>query len=134
MSQKVKKRGGRVSTGNQIVHNSKCGLFDKRGRPYFHFFPQMFSWTKKWIFSKWFLGNFKRFKLMFFFFLGVFPKFKIFPISNFSQIRSEGGGHKIFNFSQIQKSPKHPGGGGQENCGLFPLFGTFFNSMAPLKV
>ena len=41
---------------------------------------------------------------------------------------------QISNFSQIQKSPKHPGeGGGQENYGLFPLFGAFFNSEAPLK-
>ena len=65
---------------------------------------------------------------MFFFSEGGFPKFKMFPISNFSQIRSEGGGHQISDFFQIQKSPKHPGGGrgGQENCGLFPLFVAFF--------
>ena len=50
------------------------------------------------------------------------PKFSLFQI--FSQIRSEGGGPQISNFSQIQKSPKYPrgGGGGQENLGLFPLF------------
>ena len=37
-------------------------------------------------------------------------------------------------FPQIQKSPKHPGGGGgQENYGLFPYFVTFFNLKAPLK-
>ena len=39
---------------------------------------------------------------------------------------------QISNFSQIQKSPNHPRGGGQENCGLFPLFGTFFISIGPL--
>ena len=34
------------------------------------------------------------------------------------------------------KSPKHPGGwgAGQENYGLFPLFGTFLNSEASLKL
>ena len=53
--------------------------------------------------------------------------------SKFSRVRSEGGGRQISNFSLIQKSPKHPGGGGgQENCGLFPLFGTCFNLMASL--
>ena len=58
-----------------------------------------------------------------------------FPISNFSQIRSKGRHHQISIFSQIQKSPKHPGGGGdQENCGLFPLFVTFFHSEASLKM
>ena len=50
-----------------------------------------------------------------------------------------GGAHKIkiSNFSQIQKSSKYPGGrrgGGQENCGLFPLFVTFFNSEASLTI
>ena len=47
----------------------------------------------------------------------------------------KSGGEAIFSFfPQIQKCPKHPGGGGGEskNCGLFPLFGTFFSSMAPL--
>ena len=50
----------------------------------------------------------------------MFQKFKIFPISN---------------FSQSQKCPKHPGGGGggQENGELFPLFVTFFNSEASLR-
>ena len=32
-------RGGGVSTRNQKVHNSKCGLFDKRGEAKFSFFP-----------------------------------------------------------------------------------------------
>ena len=38
---KNSKRGrGGVSAGNQKVHNSKCGLFDKRGREaIFSFFP-----------------------------------------------------------------------------------------------
>ena len=57
----------------------------------------------------------------------------IFPISIFSQIRSEGGGHQISFFSQIQNSPHYPrGGGGQENYGLFPQFVTFHVWMAPL--
>ena len=59
------------------------------------------------------------------FFRGVL-KIQNLPNFKFSPIGSEGGGHQISNFSQIQKSPKHPGGGGdQENCGLFPLFVTF---------
>ena len=41
------------------------------------------------------------------------------------------------NIKFHQKSPKHPGGGGgmggQENCGLFPLFGTFFYLEATLR-
>ena len=39
-------------------------------------------------------------------------------------------------FSQIQKSPKLPrgGAGGQEECGFFPLFVTFINSEASLRV
>ena len=51
-----------------------------------------------------------------------FFQFQIFP-----KLGTRGG-RQISNFSQIQKSPNHPrgGGGGQENCGLFPLFGTFF--------
>ena len=47
-----------------------------------------------------------------------FSQFQIFP-------KFGPGGHQIPNFSQIQKSPNHPREGGQENCGLFPLFGTF---------
>ena len=52
---------------------------------------------------------------------------------SFPKLGTGGGGHRISNFSQIQKSPKLPrGGGGQGNCGLFPLFGTFFNWNASL--
>ena len=42
-SQKAEKiqKGGGVSAGDQKVHNSKCGLFNKRGgRPNFRFFPK----------------------------------------------------------------------------------------------
>ena len=47
--------------------------------------------------------------------------FKFFPIS------VEGGGHRKSIFSQIQKSPNYPrGGGGQENYGLFPQIMVFF--------
>ena len=46
--------------------------------------------------------------------------------------------HQISNFSQIQKKSKTTralgGGGGQENCGLYPLFGTFFISDASPRV
>ena len=59
-----------------------------------------------------------------------FSQFQIFP-----KLGTRGGVHQISNFSQIQKSPKPPGGGGmggQQNGGLFPLFVTFFNSEASL--
>ena len=57
-----------------------------------------------------------------------FSQFQIFPKLG------TGGGHRISNFSQIQKSPKLPRGGeGQEECGFFPLFVTFFNSDASLR-
>ena len=65
---------------------------------------------------------------LYLFFPGGVPKLKIFPISDFSQIR--GGGRQISIFSQIKKSPNHHRG---ENCGLFPLFVSFFLmlTMAP---
>ena len=41
-SGKSPKGGGGVSAGDQKVHNSKCGLFDKRGgEAIFSFFSQM---------------------------------------------------------------------------------------------
>ena len=43
-----------------------------------------------------------------------------------------GGGCQISNFSQIQKSPQ--GGKVKKNYGLFPLFGTFFNSHVSLTL
>ena len=49
-----------------------------------------FSLRKNKVVLKWFLGNFKCFKPMFLFLRG-FPKFKIFPISNFSQLGLRGG-------------------------------------------
>ena len=68
-------------------------------------------------------GNFNCFKLMFLFLRGgsqnsKFSKFQIFSIF----------GHQISDFSQIQKRPNYPGGGGrgQENYRFFLLFGTFF--------
>ena len=58
-----------------------------------------------------------------------FSQFQIFP-----KLGTRGEGHRISNFSQIQKSPKHPGGGeDQENCGFFPLFVTFFDWEASLR-
>ena len=64
-------------------------------------------------------------------FWGGSRKFKVFPISNLSQIRNRGGG--VIKFQIFPKFKKGQiilgeggGGGGQENCGLFPLFGTFF--------
>ena len=55
--------------------------------------------------------------------------FQIFP--NFGR---GGGGHRKSNFSQIQNSPHYPRGGGQENYGLFPQFGTFFFYCSPNSV
>ena len=54
-------------------------------------------------------------------------------ISNFSQFRSRGGGHRKSIFSQIQKSPNYPrGGGGQENYGLFSTnYGIFYFEPSP---
>ena len=66
---------------------------------------------------------------MFFYWGGVrnlkFFQFKFFPKLG-----------PISNFSLIQNSPNHPrgGGGGQENYGLFPLFVTFSNLDASLRV
>ena len=55
--------------------------------------------------------------------------FKFFPIS------VEGGGHRKSIFSQIQKSPNYPrGGGGQENYGLFPQIMVFFILNRPLSI
>ena len=111
MSQKVEKvqKGGRGQ--HKKSKSPKFGLFDKMwGRLYFYFFPNVnvdfkcFRWTKNKLVLKWFLGNFECFKLMFFLLRGGgLPKFKIFPISNFSQIRSEGRGHQISNFPTFKK-------------------------------
>ena len=87
MSQKAEK----VSAGDQKVHNLKCGLFYKRGVGHiFIFSPNVnaqfryFSLRKNKLVLKWFLGNFKCFKLMFHIWGGVpkiksFPNFKFFP-------------------------------------------------------
>ena len=70
--------------------------------------------------------QFQVFQTFVFFLRGGGAKLKIFLISNFSQIRSEGDGvNKISNFSQIQKSPKHPEG---EYYGLFPFLWHFLNN------
>ena len=109
---KKSKRGGRVSSENQKVHNSKCGLFDKRWwGQIFRFFPNVnvdfrcLSWTKNNLVLNWFLGNFKCFKPNFFRRVGV-HKFKISPISNFSQIRNKGGGSSNFQFFPNSKKSK----------------------------
>ena len=80
----------------------------------------MLQLNKNKLVLKCWVGNFNCFNVSFVEEGGGFPKFKIFPISTFSQIRSN------FHFFKIQKNLKHPGGGGQENYGLFPLFVTFF--------
>ena len=55
--------------------------------------------------------------------------------SKFSQFQMFPKLGQILNFSQIQNSPKHPGGGGvEENYGFFPLFWTSFNSPASLII
>ena len=51
--------------------------------------------------------------------------FKFFPISV--------EGHRKSIFSQIQKSPNYPKGGGQENYGLFPQIMVFFILNRPLS-
>ena len=44
------------------------------------------------------------------------------------------GGNQISTFSQIQKSPNHPrGGGGGRKLWTFSTFLTFFNSIGPLS-
>ena len=58
---------------------------------------------------------------------------KVVYILNFCQIGGEGEGHQIFLFPKFKKvhifvGEGEAGGGDQENYGLFPLFGTFFNS------
>ena len=83
-------RGGGAGKKHQKVQNSKFGLFDRRGGHIFIFFPnsnahfRYFSWKKNKLVLKWFLGNFKCFKLMFHIWGGVpkiqsFPNFKFFP-------------------------------------------------------
>ena len=60
---------------------------------------------------------------------------KIVYISNFSQFRSRGEVIENQFFSQSQKSPNYPrGGGGQENYGLFPQIMVFFILNPPLSV
>ena len=64
------------------------------------------------------------------------PKIQSSQFQIFPKLGKGRGGHRISKFSQIQKSPKLPrgGGGGQEQCGLFPLFVTFFNWNASLSM
>ena len=57
--------------------------------------------------------------------------YKFFPISIFSQIRSEGSSNFLF-FPNSRVQIILGKGGGQKDCGLFPLFGTFFISIGPL--
>ena len=53
-------------------------------------------------------------------------------IQSFPKLGTRGG-RQISNFSQIQKSPNYPRGGGVKKIvDFFPLFGTSFNLMAPL--
>ena len=58
----------------------------------------------------------------------------IFPISIFSQIRSEGGVIKYHFFPKFKIVHIILGGGGQENYGLFPQFVTFSFWNAPLSL
>ena len=94
MSQKVEKvqKGGGGSAQKIKKSTIQYGdFFDKWGvGQIFRFFPNInvdfkcFSWTKNKLVLKWFLCNFKCFKLMFHFWGGVpkiqsFPNFKSFP-------------------------------------------------------
>ena len=64
-----------------------------------------------------------------------FPKFNIFPILNIFQIMSKGEGVIKFPiFPKFKKVQNILGEGGQENCGLFPLFVTFFIWDSPLTL
>ena len=57
----------------------------------------------------------------------------IFQISIFSKIRSEGGGHQISFFSQIQNSPYYPrGGGAKKIMDFFHNLWHFLFGMLPL--
>ena len=138
MSQNVEKRAEGSALKIQKIQKSKIQNLDflMRGggeSRFSGFFPNVnvnfkcFTWTKNKLVLKWFLGNFKCFKLMFFFSEGGFQNQKFSQFQIFPEL-GPGGGHLISNFSQIQKSPKLPrgGGGGQANWGLFPLFVTFF--------
>ena len=87
-----------------------------------------FRWTKNKLSLKWFLSNFKCYKLMLF--LRGVPKIQNFPNFKFFPTRSEGGS---LNFHFFPNSKKSKTSWGQENCGLFPLFVTFFNSEASLR-
>ena len=97
-----KGRGG-VSSKNQKVQNSKFGLFDKRGGGVriFIFFPNVnahfryFSWRENKVVLKWFLGNFKCFKLKFHVLRGV-PKIQSFPNFKFFQRRQIFDGNNGF--------------------------------------
>ena len=58
-----------------------------------------------------------------------FSQFQIFP-----KLGTGGGGIEFQIFPKFKKVQIILGeGGGQENCGLFPLFGTFFNWKASLS-
>ena len=119
--------------------NSKFGLLIRGGGGYILiFFPNVnevfkcFSWTKYKLVLKWFLGTFKCFKLMFFFWRGEgsknskFSQFQIFPKLG------TGGVIKFRIFPKFKKVQNILGEGVQDNCGLFPFFVTFFNSEASL--
>ena len=106
---------------------SKFGLFDKRegGVRIFRYFPNVnvvfkcFSWTKNKFVLKWFSGYFKFVKLKFFW-EREFPRFKMFLISNFSQLGQRRGGIKFSIFPNFKKVQIVWGEGGQENCGIYP--------------
>ena len=89
--EKVQKGGGGISIRNQIVHNSKCGLFDKMGGGHiFILFPNVnadfeyFSWTE--LVLKWFLGHSKCFKIMLLLLRGVSKMQKEARLSDFDKV------------------------------------------------
>ena len=101
--EKVQKGGGGVRKKIKKSKIRKLDFLIRGGGGYiFIFFPYVnidfkcFSWTKNKLVLKWFLCNFKCFKLLFLFW---------------------GGGSQK---SEISMFPIFP------NCGLFPLFVNFF--------
>ena len=109
------------------------------GEPYFHFFPNVnahfryFSWRENKVVLKWFLGNFKCFKLKFHVLRGGSENSKFSQFQNFPKVGTRGA-RQISNFFQIQKSPNHPRGGWVKKIvDFFHFLGHFLFWWLPLE-
>ena len=72
---------------------------------------------------------------MFLFLKGGSPKFKIFPISNFSQIRSEGGGSSNLQFfSNSKKSKRSIPAGVKWPKSFWPEWNGTFYKITPFTI